>query len=231
MVGLVAAGGWLGYKAYTGRDAEWEQLVAEQKAEIDKLQKQNEELQTRNRLLKVDQRIGRLDVINQRQENGRTVTTVDFVELGQDGQPLHSPRRFDLDGQEVWIDAWVVKFKDEYVETGHPLQGKSIYWLKGIFGEHETPASAHPLDEPGHPPFPYRGDKEPSPFEERIWNEFWGIASDPKKLEAIGARAAGGEGPHQRVKRGERWRIELRSSGGLSFVPDGTVPDIQPDAV
>ena len=230
MVGLVAAGSWLGYRAYTGRDSEWEQLVAEQKAAIDKLQKQNEELQTRNRLLKVDQRVARLDIVDQRQEGGRTITKVNFVELGEDGEPLHLSRTFELEGEEVWIDAWVVKFKDEYVETGHPLQGKSIYWLKSIFGEHETPAAAKSLDSVGEAPYPYRGGENPSPFEEKIWNDFWKIASDPKQLEAIGARAAGGEGPHQRVKRGERWRIELRSSGGLSFVPDGRVPNMQQDA-
>ena len=223
MVGIVAAGSWLGYKAYTSRDAEWEQLVAEQRAEIEQLQKANEELQTRNRLLKVDQRVARLEIVDQQQEAGRTFTTVSFVELDENGQPLHSSRTFVLEGEEVWIDAWVVKFKDEFVETGHPLRGKSIYWLKSIFGEHQTPAGAKPLDPVGQAPYPYRGGENPSPFEEQIWNDFWNIAGDPKKLEAIGARAAGGEGPHQRVKEGERWRIELRASGGLSFIPDGQI--------
>lgn len=231
MVSLVGIGSWLGYKAYTGRDAEWEQVVAEQRAEIEKLQREKEELATRNRLLKVDHRIARLDVIDQRKEGDQTITKVNFVEVDENGEPLHSSRSYDLKGEEVWIDAWVVKFKDEYVETGHPLQGKSIYWLKGIFGENETPAEAQPLDQPGNVPAPYRGGDVASDFEQKIWKEFWTVARDPKKLEEIGARAAGGEGPHQRVSRGERWKIELRSSGGLSFVPDGRIPGLEPGTI
>jgi len=220
LVGLLSVGGYLGYNAWNRREFA-ERELAKKDAEIRALQEEKENLETRLRLLKVDHRIARIDVIDQaRDSSGRIKTILDFVELNEQGDPLHKAKRFELDGEKIWIEAWVVKFKDEYVEAGDPLRGKSIYWLKGIFSENQPPAKAFSLDEPGQPPAPYRDGDVMSSLERKIWTNFWDFANDPEKIKAIGARTVSGSGPHHKVVKGATYRLEMRSSGDLSIVPE-----------
>lgn len=232
LLGLLAVGGWFGYRTLHGRE-DVEKRLAAREAEIQNL---NEELavrkrevarlETANRLLKVDHRVALLKVISQEYNaDGKVSSTeCEFKEVDQQGRPLGEPRKISVKGDMVYVEAWVVNFDDKLVEAADPLRGTSLCLFKRAFGEHQTPANGFRLDQEGSLPVPYRGGKEMSPLEREIWNGFWELSNDPEKQSKLGIRAVGGRGISQKVEPEKTYRVILRSSGGLSVVPENTPP-------
>jgi len=70
-----------------------------------------------------------------------------------------------------------------------------------------------------------------SDLERDIWAQFWQYANDPTKAETVGVRAAHGEAPFQKLQPGKRYKVLLRSSGGLTFVPEDLPPDALPETL
>jgi uncharacterized coiled-coil protein SlyX len=232
---ILLGGGWLGLQAYLGvmeRDAISAKL-AEREAEIEKLnqdlvlkQQEIERLNVALRLLKVDHRVAQIDVLTQHgsAKAGDLVTTISFVELDDKGQPLEKPRVFTVKGDVVYVDALVVKFTDESVEVADPLRSTSSCLFRRIYGEAQQPNEGFVLDPVGSQPVRYRSGEKISEFEKEIWARFWDYSNNPAEAERKGIRAAHGEAPFQKVLRGKRYRVELRSSGGLSFRPEDIPP-------
>ena len=80
-------------------------------------------------------------------ENGDPVVTkVKFVEVDGEGNPLSQSRTFSLEGDVMYVDAWVVKFDDELVEAGDPLRSASLCLFRRLFGEHQEPSDGYSLD-------------------------------------------------------------------------------------
>ena len=65
-----------------------------------------------------------------------------------------------------------------------------------------------------------------SDFEKKIWDDFWNIANDPPKAEALGIRAIHGDAVFIQVRKGKTYTITIRASGSpeIEVVEDGTVP-------
>ena len=95
----------------------------------------------------------------------------------------------------------MVKFDDKYVEQADIDRSTSLVLFRRIFGEAQKPMDGYPLDNIGARPKAYGQGEELSPFEEKIWTDFWGIANDEKKARELGIRAAHGEAPSIKVKR------------------------------
>lgn len=232
---LLAAAGWLGARAYLGARHR-EELVsklAEKEAEIKQLnvdlaakQAQIDRLEMALRLLKVDHRVAQVEVVSQHGSAGEKnlVTTFSFVELDDRGAPLDTPRVFTIKGDVAYVDALVVKFTDESVEAGDPLRSTSFCLFRRIFGEAQQPNEGFALDHAGTQPVAYRSGEKISEFEQDIWARFWEYANNPAEAQKKGIRAAHGEAPFQKLVPGKRYRIELRASGGLSFVPEASPP-------
>lgn len=182
---------------------------------------QNEKLQTALHLLKTDQRLARLKVVDiQRDEQGAAITsTVEFAELSPSGDQLSAPRRFELPGDIIYIDNWVVKFDDSYIERGDIERGTSLCLFRRIFSEQQTPNQGISLDEIGMRPQAYARGGKLSEFEQRLWSEFWEFANDPQRAQELGIRAANGEAVSIQVREGKTYHISLRASGGLSIEP------------
>lgn len=184
-----------------------------------------ERLDTAIRLLKVDHRVARIEVLNQTgsAEAGNLATRFSFVELDHQGNPAEEPRIFTIDGDVVYIDSWVAKFSDAYVELGDPLRATSICLFRRVFGEKQQPSDGFALDPVGRQPAAYaQGD--PSDLEKDIWTRFWEYANNPNLAEQAGVRAAHGDAPSIRLLSGKKYRVLLRASGGLSIVPDDGPP-------
>jgi hypothetical protein len=184
------------------------------------------------RLLKVDKRVARIDVLSQQGsvQNGDLVTHFTFVELDKDKEdlPLDEPRLFSVRGDVIYIDALVVKFDDQYVEAADPLRSTSLCLFRRVFGENQKPADGFVLDPVGSRPAAYQNGREPSKFEQQIWARFWQYANDPELAKKTGIRAAHGEAPYLKVVPGKRYKMELRASGGLSFeLPEDLPPEAQ----
>jgi hypothetical protein len=232
IVTLLGIGGWFGYQTYYAdrfalKDAE--QKLAEQQAQIVALnadleakRREIQRLETAVRLLKVDRRIARITVLSQdgSAAGGDLTTNFSFVELNEDGNPLDAPRQFTVKGDLAYLDAWVVKFADEYVEQGDPLRATSVCLFRRIFGEAQRPVDGFVLDPVGSQPAAYRTGGLPSEFEQEIWSQFWEYANDADKAQGAGIRAAHGEAPSIKLVPGKRYKVLLRASGGLTVVPE-----------
>jgi hypothetical protein len=183
---------------------------------------QVQRLQTAMKLLKVDHRVAQISVLSQQgsAEDGDLATKFSFVELNPQGQPLEQPRVFTVAGDVLYVDAWVVKFSDEFVELGDPLRATSVCLFRRVFGEKQQPKEGFQLDQAGTLPAAYRNGGKPSDFEQQIWERFWDYANNPAEAQKAGVRAAHGEAPSIKLLPGKHYRVELRSSGGLSVVPD-----------
>ena len=199
-----------------------QQTVAEQTEKI-------EQLDTAMRLLKVNRRVARLTVISQQDdpESGQLISEIEFVELDPGGEPFDAPRRFRIEGDLVYIDNWIVKFDDKYVEMADIDRSTSLVLFRRIYGEFQKPRDGFLLDEVGSRPRAY-GRSAMGEFEKQIWDDFWNIASDEQKARDLGIRAAHGDAPFIKVKPGTSYLIQLRASDGLSIVPENRSPVIEP---
>jgi hypothetical protein len=243
LVGLLGYGGYLGYSELNERDRilqakddqielAQQQLVSLQdeltvkSGEIQQLGddlreklRQIEKLETSLHLLKTDQRLAVLNVLEvTRDESGRAVTSeLEFIELSPTGDSISAPRKFSLPGDIVYIDNWIIKFDDSYIEQGDIERGTSLCLFRRIFSEQQTPNDGVPLDEVGMRPQAYARGGRISEFEQMLWNDFWEFANNPQKAADMGIRAANGEAVAIQVREGMSYNITLRSSGGLSI--------------
>lgn len=234
---------WLGYEHYYAPDPVLEQKKEEiaslrselenRSADITRLEAERgkllKELETTRlekerldlavRLLKVDRRVAQIDEVRQWREanSDKLMTEFRFAELSPEGQPLREPREFVIEGDLVFVDYRLVKFHDELVEQGDPLHAATIGLFHRIFGEFQKPSDGFVLDEAGDRPAIYASGRAMGPFEQGIWANFWTYALDPAQAAEAGIRSAHGEAPSIRLLPGKRYRLILRSSGGLSF--------------
>ncbi|HUE71061.1 MAG TPA: hypothetical protein VMP01_09245 [Pirellulaceae bacterium] len=243
VLGVIGTAGYFGYDAYTAKERADEELVAARdklkqvEAEValrdEQIEKLNkdvadlkvmiEKLETRIALLKVDHRVAKLTVVEQgpKEEGGATFSTVEFVELNDEGHAIDTPRQFSLPGDTVYVDYLVVKFDDKYVEEMDIDRKTSICLFSRIFGDQQKPIDGYALDKVNSQPSAYARGGQMSDFEKSIWDDFWSIANDEAKAKEKGIRAAHGQALSMKVQKGKTYRIQLRASDGLSIVPDG----------
>lgn len=225
---VVGGVGYAGYSYYLPQ----QQLIAAQEklekaeGEIKGLKQEVDRLDTSLHLLKIDQRIAELRVLDQKTDpaTGAVLTTIDFVETSPDGTPIGQPKRFEIPGDRVYVEYLVVKFNDSLVEQSDVERGTAICLFQRVFGNQQEADEGFQLDRPGTQPTAYARGGEASPFEEKFWGDFWDLAHDPAKLEALGVRAMQGNAPFFKVRAGQNYRLWLRTSG------DHTMSPIEPAA-
>lgn len=203
-----------------GQLGEAQKQIGQLDRQLEKANDEIERLETSMRLLTLDTRLARLDVLDQQtSEDDQTVTTVRFTELTPDGAAADEGRTFQLLGELIYLDNWVVKFEDRFVEEANLQRGTSLALFRRIFGEQQRPADGFELDEVGLMPQAYARGGKPSQFEQEIWDAFWTFANDREKAKTKGIRAAHGEAISIKAEPGKSYRITLRASDGLSIVP------------
>lgn len=190
-----------------------------------------DELDTSLRYLKVNQRVADLVVLRQMQhpQTNAVLTEIAFQEVDSEGKPIEEARRFTIEGDVVYLDYWVVKFADRFVEQGDQDRGVSLCTFRRLFGESQRPEDGYPLDNLGKRPGIY-GNGQASPFEQKIWNDFWNLANDPSRAEEMGIRAMHGEAVYMQVREGAQYQVLLRASDGLSITrmqPGQPAPQVE----
>lgn len=242
---LVAAGlgwgGWLGYSQFVVPAMESRAALAQVetlKVELTDLQTQltankqmletaqqdNERLQTALKFLKINRRLAHITVLDQGQtEEGEPFMDVAFAEVNDAGQAIGPARAFRLRGERMFLDCWIVKFEDNYVEQADALRGTSLCVFKGLWGDIDGPRGSQSLDSLAptspSPPGIYHQAAQVTDFERKIWADFWSVANDRQRQRDMGIRANHGEAPYVLVEKGKTYRVELRTSGGVSLVP------------
>jgi hypothetical protein len=196
--------------------------LATKTAEIAQLNENIDKLETSIRLLKVDHRVARLTAVDQTDgsDGGDARTLIEFVELNDEGQPIDTPRQFSIRGDVVFIDSWIVKFDDRYIQENDLERGTSLVLFQRVFGEMQQPIEGYPLDSVGTAPRAYARGGKMSEFEKRIWDDFWTIANNSGDADKLGIRAAHGQAVSMKLQKGKSYRVELRASDGLSIVPE-----------
>jgi len=239
ILAILGAGGWYVARSYLAEKWQREAIQAEveslhrdlaaSKEQVASLNKDLEakrqeilRLETALRLMKVDHRVAQIDVLSQQgsEKTKDLVTAFNFVELDNAGKPIGKPKIFTVQGDMLYVDALVVKFSDQSVEVADPLRSTSFCLFRRVFGESQQPKDGFVLDPVGAQPAVYRSGREPSDFEREIWSKFWDYANNPEEARKKGIRAAHGEAPFQKLVPGKRYKVLLRSSGGLSFSPE-----------
>jgi hypothetical protein len=231
LLGLVSAAGWFGYQAVTWRST-LEAELQKRDAEVGRLSgqvaeqtQQIEQLDLSLRLLKRDHRLARISVLDQHETpDKKLMTKIRFVELDDENRPIDKPRDFTLEGDVVYVEAWIVKYLDQHVEKGDPARGTSICLFKRLYGEFQEPSAGFALDSARSRPAAYSNGAEMPEFEREIWERFWDYANEPDKAQRAGIRAAHGEAPFVKLRPGKSYLIDLRASDGLTIRTEETPP-------
>ncbi|MEZ6088472.1 MAG: hypothetical protein R3C05_10690 [Pirellulaceae bacterium] len=228
LAGILGSAGYVTYEAFDAerrKAAETEAALASTKVELDQanteIERQSKEItrmETAMHLLKVDHRLAILEVLSQQEkpDSDQIVTTVRFTELSPQREPVGEPKVFSVQGEIIYLDSWVVKFDDKFVESADIARGTSLALFRRVFGENQKPTDGYLLDEVGSMPQAYLRGGEPSDFEREIWAQFWEFAADREKAAEKGIRAAHGEAPSFKAIPGQVWEVTVRASGGLS---------------
>jgi len=188
------------------------------------------------RLLKVQRRLARLKVLDQREvpvassnaaeaevseekPSRNLITKLEFVEVDEAGNAIAEPRQIEIVGDMVYIDYLRVTFDDKYVEESNLDRSTAIALFQRIFGEHQNAVDGFQLDTVGTRPTAYGPGTEMSEFEQKIWDDFWLISNDPQRAAELGIQAAHQTAVGQRVVPGLTYEIELRSTGDMRIRP------------
>ncbi len=203
--------------------------LAEQQAEISDLEVEVTEKETEIqrldmalRLHKMQRRLARLTVLDiaQDPDTGKQFSDIEFVELNDSGDPVGQAKRFRIDGDMIYVDYWVVKFEDKYVELADLERGMSICMFHRIFGELQKPKDGFYLDEPGTRPGAYTRGGVMSDLEKKIWDDFWTIANDSGKAAELGIRALHGDAVSIKVTKGKSYKVTVRAAAGPEIEVD-----------
>jgi len=182
---------------------------------IERLQEEKKVLQQVVQRLSDEKRVADVLVTDQKVVNGVPHTTLLLVEYDKSGQPLPA-KSFEVMGTQAHVDALVIKFDRHFVGEGDPLRGHSVALFQRIYGDHENPAGAQRIDEPGKIPLVYRGaDPRVSEFEQELWRDFWRLADDEQYRKSMGVRVAQGDGVWRPFEPGKLYTITLQTDGGL----------------
>jgi len=220
LVGAGAGGIYVADRLVFAPGREMERRLAERDAQIRTLTERAQALEAAVRLLRHTERRARIVVLDQaRGADGHLVTRLRFSELNPGGEAVGEPREFTVTGDEVYVDALVVKFEDEFVTAGDALKGRSLLLFRRIFGDRHRPVEAYVLDREGQMPQAYAAEKAPSAFERDLWAQFWTLANDPAEAKRRGVRALHGEAVSTKLRKGGVYAVTFRSTGELSIQP------------
>jgi hypothetical protein len=220
LVGAGAGGIYVADRLVFAPGREMERKLAERDAQIRTLTERAQALEAAVRLLRHTERRARIVVLEQsRGPEGALVTRLRFGELDPNGEPVGEPREFTVTGDEVYVDALVIKFEDEFVTAGDALKGRSLLLFRRIFGDRHRPVDAHVLDKEGQVPQAYAAERAPSAFERELWAQFWALANDPAEAKRRGVRALHGEAVSTKLRPGGVYAVTFRSTGELTIQP------------
>ncbi len=227
----VGYGGFLGYTNYVKPSIDAREALAEfedlkvsfqiQQEEFERIKKQNDKLKTSIQLLKIDRRKANVEVMDVgKNALGEPTMMVRFTEFDDDGNVVGASKDFELRGDKMYVDCWVVKFGDKYVEEADALRSASLCVFKGIYGDLDGPVGSQRLDSDSTDQYPsvYSSDKK-SEFEAQIWKDFWRLANDQESQVELGIRAIHGQANYVKVEPGKTYEVNVRSAGAASIEP------------
>jgi len=189
---------------------------------IEALLTENKELKQAIKNLTTEEQIGYAKVISQVEDNGHLYTTLKFVETARnDPLDIVFESEFKLEGDVVHFDALVVKFGDDFIQSG---KGRSLYMWRRIYGEYMSPNEGFPIEIHGREPDRYRGllSRLPLPHRELFWSEIWDLAHNKNQLIEYGISAVFGSVVYTELRPGLIYVFKISSTGQVypEVIPD-----------
>lgn len=167
------------------------------------------------RRLSASRRVAQIDVLDQAPAaDGRLVTTLRWQEIGIDGA-LGPPLTIEAFGDQVYFEAFSLKFEPHLVGSGDPERGTSLVLFRRVFGDRQPPESAPEIGRAARPPEPpeRRGPRA----EEPLWSRFWELVDDPRAAAQLGIRVAQCEAVSARMAPGQVWELSVDAIGGMNL--------------
>jgi len=213
MIAAGAAGVYLADRLYYAPLREQQRLIADLKTVVEQLTR--------------DIRVAQVTVVSQTADP--LTTTLKFVEVDANEQPLSPPQTFSSAGDEAYFDALVIKFEDSFTplrdlplkreEVAEPLKHKAIIFFRRVFSDRQKPEDGFAIDTPGQAPGAYQRAGPPSGFAQQLWAQFWELANNPALAKEHGIRAAHGQAVSMKLRKGKYYVIEQRVSGDMTIRP------------
>lgn len=194
--------------------SDWELRRA--RAEIDQLKHERESLLSYAERLSQSRRLAQITVLDQKvTDAGATLTRIRWQEIADD-RTLGEPLEVELSGEQVYVEAMVVKFEHQLVGSGDELRGASLALFRRVFGDLQTPESGMEI---GRAAPPKTAASQAVRFEQeaRLWDRFWNLVDDPHEARQYGVRIAQCEAPSVRVKAGQLWEVSVDAAGGVNL--------------
>lgn len=209
---LVAGAGWLIFDTKQRAIDELREMNAAMEARLEEHRAMIERL-SRTR------RIAHIEVTAQaRDESGKVATTTfEFIELDEEGGEL-GRQTFTVPGEVVFVDAWTVKFMADDVAQGNPMRGRTLCLLRRVYSDQLPASEGLLIDTPGAVP-PGYATTNMSRYEQRLWAEFWELATDWTAARRMGIRVAQGEAVYKPMALGQRYELIVDAVGGMSLSP------------
>ena len=178
---------------------------------------ENERKDAAMRLMKLDTRRAKFRVTETAVNDGKIYNTLQFTEFNKDQVPVGPPREVVIQGDKAYVDCWVVKFNDEYVESADLARGTALFVFKSIFGSDEAPSSGTSLDQNDTVPGIYQSDPTLAALAGEIFVDFWQIAHDPQKAQKLGIRAIHGQAVSIKLRQDYDYWVTIRNAGGITI--------------
>ncbi|MBI3831229.1 MAG: hypothetical protein HY291_17050 [Planctomycetes bacterium] len=218
LAGFGSAGVYLADRLVLEPRREQQRLIEAKEKQIKELDEKRKQLESFVQRLEHTERRATLYVTDQQTaSDGQTMTTVRFTEVDADGNPIQEFPDFTLEGDEIYVDAFALKFDDAFIQNGDALKGKSLLLFRRIFSNRLQPDSGYSLDKKGQAPLAYASKEAPSEFERMLWTKFWEIPDDPKLRERYGVRSAQSTAVGLKVRKNNVLIVEVRSTGEVSI--------------
>lgn len=181
--------------------------------------KEKHEIQILKRVvdrLSADSRVAEVLVtgVNFDEELGKVMTTIKFLEYDAQGEPM-APRYFTFSGNIIQFQALVVRFDDLHVRRGDALKGKSAFLFWKVFMLDGKDTQEYAINRVNEIPDGYKLAGVYDPYEEKLWEMFWGFALNPQRAAEQGIKNAQIEAPGTMFVPGNIYVIRIEHDGGL----------------
>ncbi|TWT45618.1 hypothetical protein RAS1_20460 [Phycisphaerae bacterium RAS1] len=165
--------------------------------------------------LSASRRVAQIDVLSQRRDDaGRLVSSLLWQELAADGT-VGRPLTFETLGEQVYVEALVIKFEHHFVGQADPQRGRSLAMFRRVFGDQQMSAAVPEIDRGERPSvdLPLGADA----LHDRLWELFWRLVDDSALAKHYGVRVAQCEAPSVPMHAGDLWEVSLDAAGGLNL--------------
>lgn len=166
--------------------------------------------------LEADSRVAEVLVTGVRfdEQLSKTFTTIKFLEYDAAGQSL-APKYFEFSGNIIQFQSLVIRFDDIQVRNADKLKGKSAYLFWKVFMLDGPNTQEYEITKAKSIPRGYKIEGRQDSFEEKLWQNFWDYALDPKQATKENIRNAQIEAPGSMFVPGYLYTIKIEHDGGL----------------